>query len=75
MQTDNVGDTTARELSKIFTKAGVDETAKGKAWPNGSDGAAKAEDLSTALNRELTSAEKNKVAGLLTRTISGGEVA
>nr|ADU56850.1 P44 outer membrane protein [Anaplasma platys] len=60
-----------KEFSKIFTKKNVDTS--GKAWPNGSD-AAKAEDLSTALNRELTSAEKNKVAGLLTRTISGGEV-
>nr|ADU56849.1 P44 outer membrane protein [Anaplasma platys] len=68
-QTGNDG--SDKEFSKIFTKKNVDTS--GKAWPNGSD-AAKAEDLSTALNRELTSAEKNKVAGLLTRTISGGEV-
>nr|ADN04907.1 outer membrane protein p44 [Anaplasma platys] len=72
-QTGSNGVSTA-EFSKIFTKADVNTDNKGKAWPNGNNDAAKAEDLSIALNRELTSAEKNKVAGLLTRTISGGEV-
>ena len=70
----NTGSNSTHKLSTRFASEGAADPAKGGKWPNGATGTVgSAQDVARDLNA-LPRDDKAKVAGLLSKTVSGAEV-